>query len=35
MEQFNASSTLALRRSYRRDPRALRLPHPLERGVGP
>jgi len=35
MEQSNASTTLALRRSDRRHPRALRLPHPLERGVGP
>ena len=32
--ESNASTTLALRRSDRGHPRALRLPHPVEKGVG-
>jgi hypothetical protein len=32
MEQSNASNTLALRRSYRRHPRALRFPRPVKKG---
>jgi len=32
MDQSNANTTLVLRRSYRRHPRALRLPHPVKKG---
>src|SRR6476660_8650291 len=32
MDQSNANTTLVLRRSYRRHPRALRFPHPVRAG---